>query len=224
MAAVMIGVDPHKASHTAAAVGPAGEPLGDVPVRAPAAQAEQLLAWAAVWPERTWAVEGAAGLGNLLAQQLLAAGEVVLDVQPKVAARVRLLASGNTSKNDPNDARPVAVAALRSPARRRVAAEDHTAVLKVWTRALPGPGPGPDPGRLPAPRRARRPGPRRLQPGDHRRPGRQHAQAHQAVRPGRPGPPRARRRLHRSACAAGMPRSAKRGTSSPPRCQHRAPP
>ncbi len=167
---------------------------------------------------------GRAGLGNLLAQQLLAAGEVVLDVQPKVAARVRLLASGNTSKNDPNDARPVAVAALRSPARRRVAAEDHPAVLKLWTRALPGPGPGPGPGRLPAPRRARRPGPRRLQPGDHRRPGRQHAQAHQAVRPGRPGPPRARRRLHRSACAAWMPRSAKRGTSSPPRCQHRAPP
>src|SRR2546423_1348262 len=64
MAAVMIGVDPHKASHTAAAVGPAGEPLGDVPVRAPAAQAEQLLAWAAVWPERTWAVEGAPGWGT----------------------------------------------------------------------------------------------------------------------------------------------------------------
>jgi transposase len=134
MAAVMIGVDPHKASHTAAAIGPAEEPLGDVQVRASAAQAEQLLAWAALWPERTWAVEGAAGLGNLLAQQLLAAGEVVLDVQPKVAARVRLLASGNTSKNDPNDARSVAVAALRSPARRRVAAEDHTAVLKVWSK------------------------------------------------------------------------------------------
>jgi transposase len=134
MAAVMIGVDPHKASHTAAAIGPAEEPLGDVQVRASAAQAEQLLAWAAGWPERTWAVEGAAGLGNLLAQQLVAAGEVVLDVQPKVAARVRLLASGNTNKNDPNDARSVAVAALRSPARRRVAAEDHTAVLKVWSK------------------------------------------------------------------------------------------
>jgi transposase len=134
MAAVMIGVDPHKASHTAAAIGPAEEPLGGVQVRASAAQAEQLLAWAAAWPERTWAVEGAAGLGNLLAQQLLAAGEVVLDVQPKVAARVRLLASGNTNKNDTNDARSVAVAALRSPARRRMAAEGHTAVLKVWSK------------------------------------------------------------------------------------------
>ncbi len=134
MAAVMIGVDPHKASHTAAAIGRAGEPLGDIQVRAAASQAEQLLAWAAAWPDRAWAVEGASGLGHLLAQQLVTAGELVLDVQPKVAARVRLLASGNTNKNDPSDARSVAVAALRSPARRRVTAEDHTAVLKVWSK------------------------------------------------------------------------------------------
>ena len=44
------------------------------------------------WPERAWAIEGAAGLGHLLAQQLVAAGERVLDVPPKLAARVRLLA------------------------------------------------------------------------------------------------------------------------------------
>ena len=134
MAAVMIGVDPHKASHTAAAIGRAEEPLGDIQVRAAASQAEQLLAWAAAWPDRAWAVEGASGLGHMLAQQLVTAGELVLDVQPKVAARVRLLASGNTNKNDPNDARSVAVAALRSPVRRRVTAEDHTAVLKVWSK------------------------------------------------------------------------------------------
>ena len=134
MAAVMIGVDPHKASHTAAAIGPAEEPLGQVRIPAAVSQAEQLVAWAANWPERTWAVEGATGLGYLLAQQLVAAGEQVVDVQPKVAARVRLLASGNTSKNDTNDARSVAVAALRSPARRQVSAEDHTAVLKVWSK------------------------------------------------------------------------------------------
>ena len=71
--------------------------------------------WAAEWPERTWAVEGAGGLGHLLAQQLVAAGEQVVDVQPKLGARVRLLSSGTSNKNDPNDARSVAVAALRSP-------------------------------------------------------------------------------------------------------------
>jgi D-arabinose 1-dehydrogenase-like Zn-dependent alcohol dehydrogenase len=37
-------------------------------------------AWAAAWP-RTWAVEGAGGLGHLLAQQLVAAGKQVLDVR-----------------------------------------------------------------------------------------------------------------------------------------------
>ena len=90
-------------------------PLGRLRVSACPDQAERLLAWAQAWPERTWAVEGASGLGHLLAQQLVAAGERVLDVQPKLAARIRLLAAGNTNKNDPNDARSVAVAALRSP-------------------------------------------------------------------------------------------------------------
>src|SRR5215472_2132820 len=66
------------------------------------------------------AIEGAAGRGNLLAQQLVAAGERVLDVPPKLTARVRLLQAGDTGKNDPNDARSVAVAALRSTARRPV--------------------------------------------------------------------------------------------------------
>ena len=92
------------------------------------------MAWAAAWPERTWAVEGAAGLGHLLAQQLAAAGERVLDVQPKLAARVRLLATGASNKNDPNDARSVAIAALRSKGPRAVTADDHPAVLKVWAR------------------------------------------------------------------------------------------
>src|SRR5487761_1294406 len=139
MAAVMIGVDPHKGSHTAVAIDGTEEPLGELRARACAAQAEQLVSWAAAGPERTWAgggwaVGGAAGLGHLLAQQLLAAGERVFDVQPKLGARVRLLATGASNKNDPNDARSVAIAALRSPARQQVTADDHPAVLKVWAK------------------------------------------------------------------------------------------
>ena len=134
MAAVMIGVDPHKASHPAVAIGAAGEPLGQLRVRASAAQAGRLVAWAASWPERTWAVEGAGGLGYLLDWQLVAAGELVLDVQPKLGARVRLLATGASNKNDPNDARSVAIAALRSATPRQVAAENHAAVLKLWSK------------------------------------------------------------------------------------------
>src|SRR5260370_42193533 len=123
--AVMIGVDPHKASHTAAVIDEKEVSLGDLRVRASAGQVERLLAWASSYPQRTWAVEGAGGLGYLLAQQLVAAGERVVDVQPKLAARVRLLATGNSNKNDPNDARSVAIAALRSPPLKEVVAEDH---------------------------------------------------------------------------------------------------
>jgi transposase len=130
--AVMIGIDPHKGSHTAVAIGPAEEPLGRQRVRACPDQARQLLAWAQAWPERTWAVEGATGLGRLLARQLAAAGEQVLDIQPKLAARVRVLQAGDVNKNDPNDARSVAVAGLRSTAGRQVPADGHAAVLKIW--------------------------------------------------------------------------------------------
>ena len=132
--AVMIGVDPHKASHTAVAIDQSEQLLGELRVRSSADQVERLLAWAVKWPQRTWAVEGAGGLGYLLAQQLVSVGETVLDVQPKLGSRVRLLATGNVNKNDPNDARSVAVAALRSKDLRPVATEDHAAVLKLWSK------------------------------------------------------------------------------------------
>lgn len=103
-------------------------------MRSSPGQADRLRCWAAQWPERSWAVEGAGGLGYLLAQQLVSAGETVLDVQPKLGSRVRLLATGNVNKNDPNDARSVAIAALRSKDLHPVAAEDHASVLKLWSK------------------------------------------------------------------------------------------
>src|SRR6266576_2193408 len=90
MSEVMIGIGPHKSSPPPCASSCAGEePLGELRVPACPSRAEQLRAWAAGWPARAWAIEGAAGLGCLLAQQLVAAGERVLDVPPKLAARVR---------------------------------------------------------------------------------------------------------------------------------------
>jgi len=130
----MIGIDPHKGSHTAVAIDGSERQLGRLRVRASAAQAGKLVQWAAAWPDRCWAVEGAGGLGHLLAQQLVAAGERVLDIQPKLGSRVRLLSAGKSGKNDPNDARSVAIAALRSPMRQVVAADDHPAVLKMWSK------------------------------------------------------------------------------------------
>jgi len=100
-----------------------------VKVRSSSVQTQRLVEWAGQWPERIWAVEGAGGLGYLVAQQLLAAGDEVVDVPPKLAARVRVLSSGKVNKNDPNDARAVAVAALRSPGIKSVAAEDQAGDL-----------------------------------------------------------------------------------------------
>jgi transposase len=113
--AVMIGVDPHKGSHTATALDGTEHELAWPRVRAGRRQVEQLLAWATRFEARTWAIESANGLGYLLAQQLLAAGEVVLDVPATLAARVRVLSSGQSNKNDPNDARSVAIAAMHAP-------------------------------------------------------------------------------------------------------------
>jgi len=131
---VMIGVDPHKGSHTAVAIDTAESELARLKVRATRRQAEELLGWAAQFEERTWAVESAGGLGYLLSEQLLAAGEDVVDVPATLAARVRLLGSGRSQKNDPNDARSVAVAALRSPQVVAVDRADHVGVLRLLAK------------------------------------------------------------------------------------------
>jgi hypothetical protein len=57
----MIGVDPHKGTHTAVAIDKSEQQLGRLRVRASAAQAGKLVEWAAAWPDRTWAVEGTRG-------------------------------------------------------------------------------------------------------------------------------------------------------------------
>lgn len=134
MAAVMIGIDPHKGSHTAVALDGVETKLGEVRVRSSTTQVEQLLSWSKGWPDRIWAIEGAKGLGRLLAEQLVGAGERVVDIQPKLAARVRLLNTGAVNKNDPNDARSVAVAALRSPSLQEIGPDSHSTVMKIWAR------------------------------------------------------------------------------------------
>lgn len=61
--AVMIGIDPHKSSHTAVAIDETEASLGELRVRSSAGQVDRLRSWAAAWPQRTWAIEGAGGLG-----------------------------------------------------------------------------------------------------------------------------------------------------------------
>src|SRR6266516_4105394 len=95
---VTIGVDPHKSSHTAAALDEHGQVLSQQRFRATQAGCQHLREWAERWPLRCWAVEGAHGVGRSVAQQLVADGEQVVDVPAKLAARVRVLSVGHGRK------------------------------------------------------------------------------------------------------------------------------
>jgi transposase len=99
---IIIGIDPHKASHTAVAIDEHETVLSEMTTRTSRAQAQRLRSWAEKFDERVWAVESANGLGYLLAQQLVACGERVIDVPPALSARTRLLGSTRSQKNDPN--------------------------------------------------------------------------------------------------------------------------
>jgi transposase len=131
---VMIGIDPAKGSHAAAAVNGGEVAVAELEVRATRRQTSELLAWAERFPQRQWAIESANGHGYLLAQQLVTAGEHVVDVPSTLSARVRVLDSTRSQKNDANDARSVAIVALRNPGLRVVAAEDHVAVLRMLAK------------------------------------------------------------------------------------------
>jgi transposase len=128
---ITIGIDPHKSSHTAVALDKAGRVLGEQRLVASKACTDRLLRWAERWPERTWAIEGATGLGHLLAQQLVARQETVLDVPATLAARARLLDRGHGRKSDGIDAASVATVAQREPALHRVGPEDHSMLLRL---------------------------------------------------------------------------------------------
>lgn len=128
---VLIGIDPHKASHTAVALAQqTGAELATL--RVAASDESQVLAWAEQWPERCWAIEGARGLGHGLAQWLVARGERVLDVPAPLARQVRLLSTGGGRKSDPDDARSVARAASQAQL-HEVTADDEDTVLRLLT-------------------------------------------------------------------------------------------
>jgi len=132
---ITIGIDPHKASHTAVAIDSFEFVLDELKIRSCSTQVVKLRDWADGFrDDRTWAVESAQGLGYLLAQQLIAAGETVIDVPAVRASRVRTLSSGRSQKNDPNDARSVAIAALRADDLVEVLPDDHTRILRLLAK------------------------------------------------------------------------------------------
>ena len=130
----IIGIDPHKGSHTAAVIDRDEGLVGETSVCADRRQRDRLLRWAAPFEPRLWAIEGATGHGALLAQQLVASGETVVDVPAALSARARLLDSGRKDKTDAHDARSAAIVALRHRNVREVALEDHRQVLRLLAR------------------------------------------------------------------------------------------
>ncbi len=97
----VIGIDPHKLSHTATAVDPrTNTDLGSVRLPSSYDGYAQLTGWAAQWPDRVWAVENARGLGHHLSQWLISIGETVVDVPSTATARVRELSRGGRRKTD----------------------------------------------------------------------------------------------------------------------------
>ena len=129
---ITIGVDAHKRVHVALALDEAGRALGQWRGPNSADGWEQLLGWALGWGgPRQWGIEGAWNYGRGLAQHLVAAGEVVFEVNPRWTAQGRRGAR-TPGKSDPLDARAVALLVRREAATLpRVAAEDETAVLDL---------------------------------------------------------------------------------------------
>jgi transposase len=126
---ILIGVDPHKGSVAVAAIDEAtGQLLERGSFPQDRAGLRSLERWARRFPERRWAVENAGGLGRHLAGRLAAAGESVVDVPPKLSARVRVLSTGNARKNDDLDALAIALAASRN---ERLAAVDPEAASEA---------------------------------------------------------------------------------------------
>jgi transposase len=129
---VLIGVDPHKVSVAVAAIDEvAGELLERTSFPQNSAGLRSLECWAKRFGERRWAVENSGGLGRHLAGRLAAAGESVVDVPPKLSARVRVLSRGNARKNDGLDALATALAASRNGRLATVDPEIGSEVLRL---------------------------------------------------------------------------------------------
>lgn len=114
---MVIGIDAHKRSHTAVTVDELGRQgfTKTVGTTTTTQGHLELLKWATGYDEeRLWAIEDCRHLTRRLERDLIAAGESVVGVSPKLMAHVRDSAR-SYGKSDPIDALAVARAALREP-------------------------------------------------------------------------------------------------------------
>jgi transposase len=133
MTGVIIGVDPHKLSATIEVVDKAGALLGSGRFTTDKPGFTAMRSYVKAWPDRVWAVEGANGAGRPLAQRLVEAGEQVVDVPAKLAARARALDTGHNRKTDALDAHSIAMVAVTTPGLRVVARDGELEALRMLT-------------------------------------------------------------------------------------------
>ena len=131
MSMVVIGMDPHKRSATIEVMASDETVLGKGRYGTHASGYRAMVRAVRHWPERTWAIEGCQGIGRHIALRLIADGEHVVDVPPKLSARTRVFATGQGRKTDATDAHSVALAATRMTGLRPVADDAQLAVLRV---------------------------------------------------------------------------------------------
>jgi transposase len=113
---VTLGIDAHKRTHTVVAVDEVGRQLGAKTTQSTTSEAHlELVRWAERFgADRQWAVEDCRHLSRRLEADLLAAGERIVRVPPKLMSHARDSAR-TYGKSDPIDALAVARAALREP-------------------------------------------------------------------------------------------------------------
>jgi transposase len=113
---LVLGIDAHKRTHTVVAIDSTGRKLGEkITTATTTADHLDMLRWAEQFgPERRWAVEDCRHLSRRLERDLLAAGEAIVRVPPKMIAGTRKRAR-TYGKSDPIDALAVARAALQEP-------------------------------------------------------------------------------------------------------------
>jgi transposase len=128
---VIIGVDPHKLSATIEVVDEHEKLLGSGRFTTDRAGYAAMRKYGKTWPDSVWAVEGANGVGRPLAQRLLAAGEKVVDVSAKLAARVRLFDTGHNRKTDALDAHSIAIVAVRTEGLRVLKVDGELEALRI---------------------------------------------------------------------------------------------
>ena len=128
---VVLGMDPHKRSVTIEVMGADETVLGGGRFGTDRDGCAAMLRYAKRWPDRVWAIEGCSGIGRHVAHRLLADGEDVVDVPPKLTARARVFATGQGRKTDATDAHSVALVGTRMAGLRPVVNDEQLAVLRI---------------------------------------------------------------------------------------------